>query len=99
MPLYTPLSGSWLNMTAHHCWPCTGRSDAGQLGRIDRMAGDHGASLGTRTPHPSSGAADAKLVASALTDGAIHLADPEPVLANQFDADSSSWNNGNVPVK
>src|SRR5262245_61549521 len=45
MPLYTPLSGSWLNMTAHHCWPRTGRSDAGQLGRIDRMAGDHGASL------------------------------------------------------
>ena len=38
-------------------------------------------------------------VASVPTDAAIHSAVPELVRANQSDADSSSWSNGEVPVK
>jgi hypothetical protein len=43
--------------------------------------------------------ANVELVASGRTNDAIHWAVPEPVQESQFAADSSSWINGEIPVK
>jgi hypothetical protein len=46
-----------------------------------------------------NGVVNVNFAGSAHISADLHLAVQEPVLANQFDADSGSWNNGNVPVK
>lgn len=50
-------------------------------------------------PTPFEWVANVEPVGSALTDGAIHSVVPEPARANQSDADCTSSNNGQIPVK
>ena len=84
MPLYTPLSGSWLNMTESIQRILAQRALAGQTPANPRKS-----STGWRRPlapgtpirHHSNGLANAKPVATEPTDGVIHSADPEPARA------------------
>ena len=52
-----------------------------------------------RIRHHSNGVANVSYADSAHTNSVIHSEDQEPVLANPYDADSSSWTNGEFPVK
>ena len=102
MPLYTPLSGSWLNMTESIQRIIAGRALLVRHRLTPRRSSSGWRPLpvrGTRTQRHSSGAANANSVDNAHINVAIHSEDPELVRANQFDADSTSWSNGNIPVK
>jgi hypothetical protein len=103
VPLYTPLSGSWLNMTASIQRIVVGRALAGQTPAnsaelivwLEATARAWNADpspfrMGWQTPTPSP---------TGLLNVAIRSADPEPVHVNHSVADSSSWTNGELPVK
>jgi len=49
--------------------------------------------------HHSSGVANVNFADSERTDVAIHSVDLARVPVNHYDADSSSWSNGELPVK
>jgi len=102
MPLYTPLSGSWLNMTESiqrviADRALTGQTPANPAQIIDWL--ETTALPGTPTPLRSNGLANAKLVASERLDGVMPSAAPEPARVSPYVVESNSWTNGGIPVK
>ena len=102
MPLYTPLSGSWLNMTESIQRILAGRALAGQTpANSDELIEWLEPLLAPGTPIRlrSSGAASVNSAANEPINVAIHLADLEHAHVNHYVVDSSSWTNGGLPVK
>jgi len=100
MPLYTPLSGSWLNMTESTQRILAGRALAGQTPAnsaelIDRLETTARAWNADPTPFEWGGKRQLRRHRAFLRR---HPLGGSGAPANPSDADSSSWSNGEIPV-